>query len=554
MSKMWEAYTNRLSGLFSKKIETILIVDVSSDLKLLNVDLKDGNKISAIKIAELKADKKEGIILEALSNFIRENNIQHKNAILCPALSSYLIKRLQMPAVPDEELPQTLIWQVKDELAFDSAKAVLDYQIIRRITREDGAGVLDVICAAAEEEEVRKQVFLLKQLGFTCQAVNLLPFGYAKLIEKYFAKENKEACGVLHILDDACYVAIYKGGKLDFYREIPVTINKFRESLSDTIVTDKGRVQLTPDEINEALFSIGIPFDIASSVERARKIESASYRTKMGPNQVLGIWRPELERLSQEIKRSIIYYKSQFQGEEVKKLFIGGKGVKMPSLDKFLNSEMAIDVSFISLIEKISSSSAINTLLLSESYAAFGLSLDFTKGINLLPHEFKTEKIELAQKISLRLISVIIFSLLVVSYIFGRAAVGLYQKRLDNASLHLTILAQVSQMKARIDSFGGFVNEVRNLDSPAGSILKKLSGVAPRDLFFDGLDINIESKSGAISGYIKGTAANPDAVLTKLVNGMKESPYLKDTTIASFEKSTLSGAEVMRFKLTFKLP
>ena len=65
-------------------------------------------------------------------------------------------------------------WQLKKESPFDAAKAILDYQIIKKTTKEDGSAFYDIICALAQEDQVREMILKLKQLGLKCVGVSLL--------------------------------------------------------------------------------------------------------------------------------------------------------------------------------------------------------------------------------------------------------------------------------------------------------------------------------------------------------------------------------------------
>lgn len=528
--------------LFSKKISSVIIIDLSSNLKILQVDLKGTPKINAIKISDLPVEKKEEFVLSSLKGFIKENNIEHKNAILSPTLKTFTIKRLQLPVVPKKEIIQTIKWLVKDELNFNIDSAVVDYQILRELNKEDGSKVFDLICVIAEAEEIKKQILFLKQLGFNCIAVNLLAFGYVKIIENFFGRATNQAIGFLNLDNNNCYIAVYKENKLDFYRELPVSIEKLKEALAGEVVTENsGRIKLTNEEINEALFKLGIP------------VEGSASFNKIATSQILAMLRQPLEKLAQEIKRSFMYYNSQFQAGSVNKILIAGEAIKINNLDGFLKKEMGIDISMMSVNNKDIAYDNVNSGLLPEVYAGFGLCFDLENNINLLPPEMRTEKIEMVQKASIRWIALIAFLLLVVFYIFAKMTVGLYEKRLSNALVHLEVLSQVQEMNSKTNKINSFIAEIDNLDEPTGQILKKLSSLSPKELFFDSLNLNVEAKTGSIIGFIKETENDPNAFLAKLVDGMNNSAYFKDVNIASVEKTDLRGAIVTKFQVNFKL-
>lgn len=530
--------------MFNKKIDAVIVVDIGSNLKLINVELRPEVKISALKVIKLANDKKEEIILNALRNFIQENNIQHKNAILRPLLKSVFIKRLQLPAMPYAELPEAIKWQLKkEEVAFDLTEAVFDFFILKETLRPDGAKALDVVCVIAQEKEIKPQVLLLKQAGLNCLVVVPLAFGYANIVARYIPHEKDEPIGILHIEDDASFITIHKEKKIEFFRELPISINKLREALAGTLVTDRGKVSLTKDDINSILFEHGIPLS-----------GSSLYKDKLAEKEALAMLRPTLERLTQEIKRSLLYYESQFQGEKIKKILVGGLAAGIPNLDRFLTQDLSLDIQKISLADKVKVASNIDVKALSEYSATLGLALDYGAGTNLLPHEFRTEKIERFQKVSLRWVAFLAILLLAVSYIFAKAGVSAYQKRLDNALLHLNVLSEIKQIKTDTDEFNKFISEISSQDLPITVMLKKLSSIAGKELFLDNFSLNYDTKAVIIAGFIKSFNRDCDIILTKFVHNMEGSAYFIDANIVSVEKASTAGVETLKFNLTFKLP
>ncbi|MCX5710061.1 MAG: pilus assembly protein PilM [Candidatus Omnitrophica bacterium] len=522
-----------ISRLIAKKISEVIVVDSRTSLKLINLSLKGEIKVKAVKIIQLPAANKQDEVITRLVAFVKENNIEHRNIILCPALKSLQGSRLQMPAVPDHEIFDALNWKLKEDFALDASKSVVDYQVISRTAREDGSKVLDLICVHADENEVRGLASSYKTAGFNCFAVNLAVFGYAKMMSKCLKEHGPEAIAILQVMDDASYFTVYKENKVVFYRQVPITIADLKESLSSEIVTEQGgRVRLTPEEINKLLFDGGIPLEA---------------------NQVAAMLRPVLERMAQEVKRSLDYYRSQFSGDEVKKVFIAGDGVKINNLDKSLAAGLACDVSFISWAEKIAVDPKVDKKLLPEVCGVIGLAIDFESGINLLPKEFKSEKIERFQKSSLRWAAFIAALLLAVSFIFAKAGVGLAQKRLDNAILHLSTLSEIREIKVRLDSLNAFITNFKNAEPPVGLMLKKLSNIAASGLFFNSLSMDFTAKTGSITGSIKPQPEGAEGLLAKLVKDMSDSRLFINPDIDIVQKQG-ANSEGSTFKINFQLP
>ena len=525
--------------LLGNKINSIIVVDLSSGLKFINSNIKD-SKITAIAAVDLPVDGKETFIQKALTDFIKENNIQHKETILIPSSGSYMIKRLQLPDLPKQELLESIKWQIKDDLPFDAANSIVDYQIIDKSTKEDGSIKLDIMVVAGDYEKLVKQVGIIKDQGLTCLSVIPAPFSCSTAIEKYSTHDTNTNLAIFELQEANSFLSVYKNSRLNFYRELPVSVANFRVLLTATLVTEKGQLRLTEEEIKRVLFDDGMP------------LEGVPYKNSELGGQVISLLRPGLERLSQEIKRSLVYYESQFNGGKISKMYICGKAVKMPNLDKFLSTYFGIPVSVSALADKITLDIPAGSKDLSGSCCAVAAAIGYLDNVNILPNEFRSEKIEMLQRVSLRWLGGIGFIFLVVSFIFAAGTTSLFQKRLNNANTHLQVISEVKHLKNEVDSFTAFIKNIRDSDVEAGEIMKKLSNVSPADLFFETLDVDCGAKIGVINGYIVNIV-NPDDVLAKLVNSMAGSVHFKDVSIVSLEQADMEGNKVSKFQLSFKL-
>jgi len=177
---------SRLNNLLSRKTASLIVVDISSGLKLANVFLRAQPSISALKEECPGGENKEAAILKSLQAFLADNNLRNKKAVLNPALDEIYLKRLSVPVMARQELAQAIKWQIKDELPFDINKAVMDFAVVGETVSPEGAKAAEVICAAVPEEKIRQQVLLLRQAGLECLTVNITAFGYGRIIENYF--------------------------------------------------------------------------------------------------------------------------------------------------------------------------------------------------------------------------------------------------------------------------------------------------------------------------------------------------------------------------------
>mgnify|MGYP001579648412 CR=1 FL=1 len=540
---IWKIDIKEFTDIFRRKVDSLIAVDISGGLKLLNIELKGGLKVSALSIIPLPPEQSAWSekIPACINDFLRKYNIHHKNAVLCPCLNQIFIKRLQLPDIPSSELFDAVNWKIKEELPVAWAQKAVGYGVIQKVSNNDGSKTADVISVACEEKQITEQVLLLKGVGLSCLSVVPLPFADAKLAAKILITD-KQPIAIIHIEEAESYVTFITDKGLEFYRGLPITINKFKESLTGTLVNDRGTVTLSAQDIDEILSIHGIPQSVG-----------AIYKDKIAESEILAMLRQPLELLTQEIKRSFAYYESQFQGGALKNIFLAGAVVKIPNIDIYLSKELKLNVQKINLADKVKASTRISQADLAQCAGAVGLAIDYKSGINLLPREFKAEKAHAIERISLRWVVLTASLFLVFSYVFANVGIQSYQRRLDMANVQLKVLSEVKTIKTNIEQFNNYIIDIGRSQPRYYAIFKKISNAAPKELFLESFSINSDTKQVLISGAVKSSSPNCDIILTKFVRDMEASGYFSDASISTLANSKQEEGYVIRFNVALKL-
>ena len=532
----------KTGNLFYEPVNEVLIIDISDRVSLINIDLSSGMKVTALSTIPFADDKIKEINPGELNNFIQQNKIQHKNAIITLPLDVFLIKRIMLPALSDKELFEAIKWQLKPEAHFDLARSVISYEVLQKTVASDGVATLDCICIAAPKEKVIKQIEYLHKGGFSCLSIVPQAIGYAKIINRLLLTDKDTFTGLLYADDQSCYFCINKQGKLEFYRELPFSINKLRESFKISLYSDKEKIELSYDEIEEILFKVGITE------------QEILFRDKISSAQLVSLARPVFERLAGEIKRSLLYFSTQFADKRtVAEIFVGGKAQRIPNFDTFLSKNISLPVKKISLAGKLDKASAIPEGAVSELAGSIGAAIDYTQGINLLPRQFRIEKrIKLHRKL-LQYTGLFCFLLIMLFYLFAKIGTGLYEKRLSYTNFQLEMVSDIQRTKEKVGDLGDFIREARGSGSRLATILKALSINAPKELFLNRLSFNTDTKIMDISGFINNKDMQAETVLRNFIRDMRAISLLVDANISSVEKAKLGEQDILKFGVTFKI-
>lgn len=528
-------FFNLTKSFFTSSVESCFVIDLSSGMKI--VSLKSGNIDVSVIRSKSALSKEE--ILANLEKFLKVEKNNCKSAALILPAELFFIKRLKLPQLSENELINAAKWQIKDELPFNESEGIFSYSIIAEERKEDGSKQFELIFVAAEEKKMREYVLLLKHEGLDCNQVIPASFGFSKFFEKYpkYIKETDFA--IVNVFGNNSFISIYKAYKLVFFRLLPFSINNLRQDLSSTLVLDKGKVKLTDAEIENIIFQLGVP------------TENLVTLPEVEPKQVLSLIRPALERLAQEIKRSLLYYETQYASESINKIYLAGDALRINNLDSFLNKELSIDVSDLDILEGIRINSEV-LLSSPEVYPALGVSFD-RLGVNLIPYEFRTEKIENVQRISLRWVTIIGLILLLLSYFLSVARMSVFQKRLENADFQLNILSEIKDIKIKLDAFDLLSLDIKSKSPAYESLLKAVSSLSPRELYLSSFEINGAVKEGKLSGIIKDLKLNPNIVLTSFVSSLEKTGYFKEINIDKVTRLSQEQEAFLEFEINLKL-
>ena len=117
-----------------------------ADKSVLGIDLRvcsvkvgeirktsEGNVLASWGMGEIpfelneKHPEKETALAHLLQKLIAENCIRAKDAVFIVGGSDLLVKCLQMPALPQNELREAIKWKIKEELSFPVEEAAIDF-------------------------------------------------------------------------------------------------------------------------------------------------------------------------------------------------------------------------------------------------------------------------------------------------------------------------------------------------------------------------------------------------------------------------------------------
>jgi len=240
-----------LKGIFQK--DYIIGLDIGSTcIKLAQfVKKDDGLHLLRLDLAEFKhPDDKgtsEGEVILALKNLFRGIDIKKSKIIVSINCPQTAIKKITTPYMPKSELRAGIMLEAKNYFPFPIDQSLLDFQILGDVV-ENGIRKYEVVIAVSPIATVNRYLSLLEKAGIKPAA--FVPSAYALQKSADYAAQDKQA-NTRCLIDIGAYsteLIIIKGKYVMFSRKIPVAGNDFTKAMTQGLVSDRGKLQLSYDE------------------------------------------------------------------------------------------------------------------------------------------------------------------------------------------------------------------------------------------------------------------------------------------------------------------
>lgn len=258
-----------------------------------------------------------------------------------------IVKQVPLPLMDDQEVAGALRFEAKKHLPFDVQHMVLDHQILARNATERR---LDVLLAAVSQQRLERVLAPLRELGVEADIVDAAPLALSNAITQSFPRETP-ADGDTRLLLDlghrGSWLTLRQRGQPFFARRL-----------------DWGGAHLTQ----------AIAAAVGGSLDRADawKLDPGASTEKPGAEAEAA--RRSLERLTEEVRRSVAYYGTMAPVPANLALHLCGGTTRLAGLGERLGRQLGMPVHVFSPLD--ASERGVHVHAGGPQYAqAYGLAL-----------------------------------------------------------------------------------------------------------------------------------------------------------------------------------
>ncbi len=332
LQKLWNKIT--------KKPTKYLAIDVAQGIaKIVYFEkLPHCYKVYKYYVQRLTPSEDAGPALFSnfVQTFLTSHNIEVSDTIL--SLSDADVLGITYLTVPDihkkEDLIEAVKEDLKEEVLFEMSQAYIDWQNIRGPYEEEGQKKKDCAFVVMKKDAVDEYLNVLLRLKLNPICVTTNALAYSNLLNVLSVSSGP--CAVLDLDYQQATLTFFIDNKIHFSRNMPISWEKITQSLTEILVSDKGKIELSDEEAEEIKNTIGFPLGPHD--------ENKFVRDNVQLKHVVSMLRPILEVLVRELKFSFDYYAANFNVEPPGRLYITGGGADLKRLDEYLTRELKIEV------------------------------------------------------------------------------------------------------------------------------------------------------------------------------------------------------------------
>ena len=298
---------------------------------------------------------------EAVRRAITEAGISAKYAVSAVSGESIIVRYIQLPEMPENELKGAIRWEAEDYIPFPLDEVTIDSMILGR-TEAGGAVKLDVLLVAAKKDLINDHMTILRGASLQPVIIDVDAFAFLNCFEENYKPSPDETVALLNIGAELTNINIYNAGVSRFSRDIPVA----GDTVTDGIVQ---RLNCSYSRAEEMKLRHGAPMPgdnetltmeadsgsslldtIRGTVERITGEDLGEESPELVVEAVI---RSVLGNLTNEVRRSIQFYENQPNGKPVQRLAMGGGMSMMKNLDQYLSGELGLQVEVIDPLRSI---------------------------------------------------------------------------------------------------------------------------------------------------------------------------------------------------------
>ena len=264
-------------------------------------------------------------VAEVVKQGYAEAGIKEKKVLLGVANQRVVVRQVNLPYLPDDELRQSLPFQVQEFIPIPVEQAELDYHVLDKVPDENGNETLRVLLVAAQKEMIANHVDVAQRAGLKPVGVDLNPFALLRTLWSESFGDVSEV--FVDVGAGVTSIVVHQGGVPLFVRILV----------------------LGGDEVTDAVAGAeNLDFEQAE----ARKRELSAH----GDDPTSRAIADRVHQFVDEVRSSLDYFRAQTGAGRIDRVVVAGGGAVLGGLVDKLGESLALPVELARPFENVGES------------------------------------------------------------------------------------------------------------------------------------------------------------------------------------------------------
>jgi type IV pilus assembly protein PilM len=470
------------------------------------------------------------------------------------------VRRLHVPQMSRQELPEAVKWEVREHVPFPVQEAVVDFRVVGDVWEKD-VRKQDVLAAAAARPLVDELLKTVERAGGRVASVTPTHLALWRCVSALIPETTQGSVAVIELGASQTQVTIAKDGHVRLVRDLHVGSASLTEALVGVIASEEGAEIAIDRPKAEALKR---RYGVLTDVTEGNTEEGLPLF------HLASLMRPVLEDLLTELSRLFDFYKVQMEESGLSRVFLCGAGANLKQLQPFLANGLGMTVEIFNPLVRITDRlQPMEPEQIADTgprlAVAIGLALGRGEGLNLLPVELKQARASAAVRrmwaqaaTSLGAGAVAVYvGLHLVAFTLGQRLRSQQQEwaRLNPAySAYMEAAATQRALERSLAQVRAFLDRQPLWEG----MFKEISTLVPSTIELDELTVEPAGATGSTGwrfhaqGRLAAGGSAREAGMAQLLETLERSPFFRDVQLTSSEMHS-SDTGTTRFILDGQL-
>lgn len=317
--------------IFKKKKKDVVGIDIgSSSVKLVQLkDNKGSLQLLNIGIFPLPPEAivdntlmDSSAIASVIKNLVSTLGIKIKDVACSISGNSVIIRKIVLPAMPQEELEEQISWEAEQYIPFDINDVNMDFQILSPDSNDPSK--MNVLLVASKKDIINDYVSVFNEAGMHLSVVDVDAFAVQNAFEVNHDYSSEDIIALINIGASIMNINVIKDGITLFTRDVQMGGNLYTEEIQK---------------------------QIGLGSEEAETSKKLVHETANG--QLINVIAKVNDTIAQEIRRSLDFYNSTASDNRISGVFICGGCSKVYKLIDTVSEKIGLKVEALNPFAKL---------------------------------------------------------------------------------------------------------------------------------------------------------------------------------------------------------